>query len=352
MMRKIMLCRYLYDPLDRLIGALPLTDAHTQHFYCKNRLATELQGTLKYSILRYDDQLLAQLQSSGETLDATLLAINQQNSVLRALHLRDPHSFAYSPYGHRNNANEQRSLLGFNGELEDRVTGYYLLGNGYRTFNPTLMRFNSPDIMSPFDKGGINPYAYCFGDPNNYQDPTGNFPIFRALKYNISWAISKSGTASKYAKATISNWDIASRKHWIGNLELRHTRKKLGKFNNSKAKKQFLLDYEKTLGSLNYEHDGKIALKTLDPNTPPEQQLKNVLNHIAQHDHRTLLVDDYDHQRLMLAARYPYDSRVKNLPEAANYLEKMNAIRGKKITNLDRKYLKLSKQYRDGSRDW
>jgi RHS repeat-associated protein len=68
------------------------------------------------------------------------------------------------------------SLLGFNGERPDPVTGHYLLGNGYRAFNPVLMRFNSPDSLSPFGEGGLNAYAYCTGDPVNKTDQTGHFP--------------------------------------------------------------------------------------------------------------------------------------------------------------------------------
>ncbi|RMM34366.1 hypothetical protein ALQ80_03130 [Pseudomonas coronafaciens pv. oryzae] len=64
-------------------------------------------------------------------------------------------------------------LPGFNGELLDSITGHYLLGNGYRAYNPVLMRFNSPDSLSPFGKGGLNAYAYCGGDPVNRADPDG-----------------------------------------------------------------------------------------------------------------------------------------------------------------------------------
>ncbi|POD73867.1 RHS repeat-associated core domain-containing protein [Pseudomonas syringae group genomosp. 3] len=64
-------------------------------------------------------------------------------------------------------------LPGFNGELLDDITGHYLLGNGYRAYNPVLMRFNSPDSLSPFGKGGLNAYAYCGGDPVNRTDPDG-----------------------------------------------------------------------------------------------------------------------------------------------------------------------------------
>ncbi|QIU88443.1 RHS repeat-associated core domain-containing protein [Yokenella regensburgei] len=65
-------------------------------------------------------------------------------------------------------------LPGFNGERPDPVSGSYHLGNGYRAYNPLLMRFNCPDNLSPFGAGGINPYAYCAGDPVNHTDPTGH----------------------------------------------------------------------------------------------------------------------------------------------------------------------------------
>ncbi|ULH12430.1 RHS repeat-associated core domain-containing protein [Serratia marcescens] len=69
------------------------------------------------------------------------------------------------------------SPLGFNGERTDPALGSYHLGNGYRLYNPTLRRFTAPDDMSPFGAGGINPYAYCEGDPINNTDPTGHSPL-------------------------------------------------------------------------------------------------------------------------------------------------------------------------------
>ncbi|WP_454252089.1 RHS repeat-associated core domain-containing protein [Pseudomonas sp. R151218B TE3479] len=94
--------------------------------------------------------------------------------MLHALSATQSHALVYTPYGHRSPENGLLSLLGFNGERPDPVTGHYFLGNGYRTFNPVLMRFNSPDSLSPFGAGGLNSYAYCVDDPINRSDPTGH----------------------------------------------------------------------------------------------------------------------------------------------------------------------------------
>ena len=79
--------------------------------------------------------------------------------------------------------------LGFNGEPRDPVTGCYHLGNGYRMYSPSLMRFQAVDTCSPFGKGGINAYAYCLGDPINQSDPSGHFALLSLLIGAIVGAI-------------------------------------------------------------------------------------------------------------------------------------------------------------------
>ncbi|WP_241667802.1 RHS repeat-associated core domain-containing protein [Pseudomonas sp. Sample_24] len=104
-----------------------------------------------------------------------MLATDRQRSVCNVLDATQNKPIVYTAYGHRSSENGVLSLLGFNGERPDPLTGHYHLGNGYRQFNPVLMRFNSPDNLSPFEKGGLNPYVYCVGDPVNRSDPTGHF---------------------------------------------------------------------------------------------------------------------------------------------------------------------------------
>ncbi|WHS60959.1 RHS repeat-associated core domain-containing protein [Pseudomonas sp. G2-4] len=184
--RETVLCRYGYDPLDRLTDCVPSAEAHIQRFYCKSRLATEVQGAVQHSVFQHEDQLLAQLRREDARVDTTLLATDQQRSVLNALDATRPHPLAYTPYGHRPAENGLLSLLGFNGERPDPVTGHYLLGNGYRAFNPVLMRFNSPDSWSPFGEGGLNAYAYCDADPVNNIDPNGH-SLSSFLSTAINW---------------------------------------------------------------------------------------------------------------------------------------------------------------------
>ncbi|WP_416467199.1 RHS repeat-associated core domain-containing protein [Pseudomonas sp. LFS044] len=84
---------------------------------------------------------------------------------------------AYSSYGHAPTLPSPLTLLGFNGERYDHAITGSLLGNGYRRFNSTLMRFCAPDSWGPFSVGGLNTYCYCLGDPVNHVDPSGHISL-------------------------------------------------------------------------------------------------------------------------------------------------------------------------------
>lgn len=64
--------------------------------------------------------------------------------------------------------------IGFMGYRLDKASGCYLLGNGYRMYNPVMRAFYSPDSQSPFGVGGISRYQYCYFDPINRSDPSGH----------------------------------------------------------------------------------------------------------------------------------------------------------------------------------
>ncbi|WP_223502501.1 RHS repeat-associated core domain-containing protein [Pseudomonas sp. BF-R-24] len=167
--------RYRYDALDRLVELEPLELEKLTRFYRGEHLVTQLKGQDAYSVLQHDRQLLAVQSSDGAERNSLLLVTDQQRSVLQMTGPDAGVRQVYAPYGHRRVENGPGGLLGFTGEVVDPATGHYLLGNGHRAFNPVLMRFNRPDSLSPFGRGGLNAYAYCLGDPVNFSDPTGQF---------------------------------------------------------------------------------------------------------------------------------------------------------------------------------
>ncbi|RMT92457.1 YD repeat-containing protein [Pseudomonas amygdali pv. sesami] len=168
------LCRYRYDALDRIAVVDPEVQEVVSRFYQKNRLTVEIQGATRRRVFHGDDRLLAEYETDGSITRTNLLGTDRQISVLHALSSEERQPLAYSPYGHRLPGGP---FSGFNGERADPVTGHYLLGNGYRAFNPVLMRFNRPDSLSPFGRGGLNAYAYCQGDPVNRSDSGGHVGV-------------------------------------------------------------------------------------------------------------------------------------------------------------------------------
>lgn len=180
---------YQYDPLDRLISV-----HSTQRFHNSVRVATEIQDGRKTCFFECARMPLAEFQP-GEAV--TLLAVDMKKTVLYSINQTLIYQQIYSPYGHRRPAeNGLFSLLGFNGEQPELLTGHYLLGQGHRAYNPVLMRFNSPDSLSPFGEGGFNSYAYCENDPINYADPSGKAKLFLFSRRifnqsNVSGALSR-----------------------------------------------------------------------------------------------------------------------------------------------------------------
>lgn len=176
---------YRYDALDRLVELEPFGLEKLTWFYCGEHLVTQLKGQDGYSVFQHDRQLLALQLFDGAQRSSQLLVTDQQRSVLQMAGPGEAVRQVYAPYGYRRVEGGPGSILGFTGEAVDPATGHYLLGNGHRAFNPVLMRFNSPDSLSPFGRGGLNPYAYCLGDPVNFSDPTGRFEVIARILTSI-----------------------------------------------------------------------------------------------------------------------------------------------------------------------
>lgn len=118
-----------------------------------------------------------------------LLATDPRQSVL--LRLRGVPTVAFMPFGY---APPNCRVVGYGG-FHAEADGMLLLGNGYRGYSPTLLRFTRADALSPFGAGGVNCYGYCAGDPVNRHDPEGEFfkwlwPYVRsALGFDFPWRI-------------------------------------------------------------------------------------------------------------------------------------------------------------------
>lgn len=156
-------------------------DNSTYFFYQAGNLNTRLADDISQSVFRNHAIPLAKIAQEPHV---ALLATNENGSILRTKSTseKEENTHNYSPYGFDPIALQKHCIIGFNSEPLDLITKSYFLGSGYRFFTPHLMRFNSPDNMSPFGKGGINSYAYCSNDPVNRRDPSGHNAISNAFR--------------------------------------------------------------------------------------------------------------------------------------------------------------------------
>lgn len=167
------LVSYRYDGHQHLVGARIGGQAETLRFYQGYSLSHTVQDGVQTQYFSHAGQPLGQQQLNDH--ERTMLLLTDASpSVIGASLASGLREVVYSAYGEL--ADEQRleSLMGFNGELREVATGWYLLGRGYRAYNPSLMRFHNPDSRSPFLEGGLNPYTYCLGNPIRFRDPTGH----------------------------------------------------------------------------------------------------------------------------------------------------------------------------------
>lgn len=104
-----------------------------------------------------------------------LVATDRASSVVYSVSHQYSSWNIFAPYGSCSLTSIRKStVIGFNGERPDPLTAATHLGNGFRAFDPVIMRFTCPDSSSPFSGGGINPYVYCGADPINFVDPSGH----------------------------------------------------------------------------------------------------------------------------------------------------------------------------------
>lgn len=174
--------QYSYDALNRLVSQ-GFSDSERRDIYYRDDNPVNHVNFPENTLSRLikDGNKCIGINDDGRIV---LTETDRNNSLLwsRSPEQSSGDIHAWSPYG---SGSINRELPGFNGEFTDLISGTYHLGNGYRAYNPVLMRFNCPDSFSPFNQGGMNSYAYCLGDPINNTDPSGH--------------ISKAGIAGLFA---------------------------------------------------------------------------------------------------------------------------------------------------------
>lgn len=179
------------------------------YFHQGEKLVTVKQGTQNHSVFRSFDTPLAE-QLNGDSEPVRLLTTDNKGSVLQVKTSQQVETHTFTAYGHSAPQPSALSILGFNGEYLNSNLPLYLLGNGHRSFTPALMRFQSPDSLSPFEAGGINPYCYCGGDPINRSDPTGRswMSPFKGIANLFGRARSRDRVNTSPARRTVSDPQI------------------------------------------------------------------------------------------------------------------------------------------------
>ena len=165
-------CTYGYDPsgnlCDRTLGS-----TLTRSFHSAGLLTHEQRGSEVLHLIGDAGQLFALDRLSAGVRSAILLGCDAQGSVrIEADNtLRSRHYTAHGAQA--DSADQTSSPFAFAGQRREPLTHWYIPG-GNRPYDPLLMIFLAPDSESPFGRGGINPYAYCAGDPVNRVDPDGH----------------------------------------------------------------------------------------------------------------------------------------------------------------------------------
>lgn len=181
-----------------------MSQGNTEHRFYRGKQLQLLVGQFgARQVFGTADLLLTERHIMPGATKSFQLTTNMQRTLILAVGARDTVALINGCYGF--NKKNHDFIIGYTGQHLDKKTGCYMLGNGYRAYSPELMRFIAPDGASPFGEGGINSYAYCNGDPVNYQDDTGHNPLSSAWR----WITNKTTKIMPKAKTLIERREEA-----------------------------------------------------------------------------------------------------------------------------------------------
>ncbi len=186
---------YFVEPYTQLSGVVIQGQSYDldNGLTADGELTSLKQGGNSTSFLRGDGVVLAEHQAGADPKSLMLVA-DQKNTLLSEVASGGASHVTFTPYGHPSAQQPVSAGLGYNGEFSEPQTGWQLLGNGYRAYNPRLMKFHSPDSFSPFGEGGVNAYTYCEGEPVLSADPDGHSAFgnfLRVLRPTTTQAVKK-----------------------------------------------------------------------------------------------------------------------------------------------------------------
>ena len=163
-------CTYRYDPSGQLTDR-EVDGLLTRDFYSADQLTHQRCGEDSIELIGDLSTLFAVNKVTGSIRNSILLGTDAQGSV-RLEADSTVRTRRYTAHGAQA-PDASEVAFGYAGEQIEPLSGLSIPG-GNRPYDPVLMCFLAPDTDSPFGPGGINPYAWCAGDPVNRVDPDGH----------------------------------------------------------------------------------------------------------------------------------------------------------------------------------
>ena len=126
-------------------------------------------------------EFIARSFDGGDSYSTYYYVLNTHGEIIQLVH---PYGdivaeYQYDAWGNILSASGSRAEINplrYRGYYYDSETGFYYVGSRY--YDPAVGRFINADsaIGQIGNVQGINMFAYCFNNPVNMSDPTGNWP--------------------------------------------------------------------------------------------------------------------------------------------------------------------------------